>query len=161
MKDLSGSVETVLADLYGKQKQLAEASLQVSFKSLFEAVVQLQNTSPEQCPACHTPLQQVTKNPYSHASEELLKLEFLSALQGEIAQLEQSISQQMYRVCKLSVPVASFFLMKMFSKDSGKTMASLCGVICINQQAMVLLPHLLEKQVLQLEEEDKKSRSSY
>ncbi|MDK8008707.1 hypothetical protein QP668_28245, partial [Escherichia coli] len=72
LKDLNGSVETVLADLYGKQKQLAEASLQVSFKSLFEAVVQLQSSSPEQCPACHTPLLQATKNPYSHASAELL-----------------------------------------------------------------------------------------
>jgi hypothetical protein len=63
LKDLSGAVKTVLADLDGKQKQLAEASQQVSFKNLFEAVVQLQTASPEHCPACHTPLQQVTKTP--------------------------------------------------------------------------------------------------
>ncbi|MCE9941738.1 AAA family ATPase, partial [Serratia liquefaciens] len=123
LKDLSGSVETVLADLYGKQKQLAEASLQVSFKSLFEAVVQLQSTSPEQCPACHTPLQQVTKNPYRHASEELLKLEFLSALQGEIAQLEQSIGQQMYHVSQV-VGICCQFLphenvLERFREDNG------------------------------------------
>lgn len=63
LKDLSDSIEKVLTDLDGKQKQLTEASNQVSFKNLFEAVVQLQSTSPEQCPACHTPLHKATKIP--------------------------------------------------------------------------------------------------
>ncbi|MGA6058607.1 hypothetical protein ACPB2T_26995, partial [Escherichia coli] len=76
--------------LKGKQNQLAEASQQISFKNLFEAVVQLQSTKPDHCPACHTPLQHVAKNPYNYASNELLKLKFLSTLQDEITQLEKS-----------------------------------------------------------------------
>ncbi|WP_249819512.1 AAA family ATPase [Escherichia coli] len=158
LKDLSGSVETVLADLYGKQKQLAEASLQVSFKSLFEAVVQLQSTSPEQCPACHTPLQQVTKNPYRHASEELLKLEFLSALQGEIAQLEQSIGQQMYHVSQV-VGICCQFLphenvLERFREDNG---IALWRDLHQPADDGITPWSLLEKQVMQLEEEDKKT----
>lgn len=161
LKDLNGSVETVLADLYGKQKQLAEASLQVSFKSLFEAVVQLQSSSPEQCPACHTPLLQATKNPYSHASAELLKLEFLSTLQGEIAQLEQSFSQQMYRVSQVVGTCCQFLphenVLERFREENGIALWR-----DLHQPAGdgVTPWSLLEKQVLQLEEEDKKNRSS-
>jgi len=157
LQDLSSSVKTVLAELYGKQKQLAESSLQVSFKSLFEAVVRLQSTSPEQCPACHTPLQQVTKNPYSHASEELLKLEFLSTLQDEIAQLEQSIGQQMYRVSQVVDTCCQFLpnenVLERFREDNGIVLWR-----NLHQPAGdgITPWSLLEKQVLQLEEEDKK-----
>ncbi|HGF2622565.1 TPA: AAA family ATPase [Escherichia coli] len=161
LKDLNGSVETVLADLYGKQKQLAEASLQVSFKSLFEAVVQLQSSSPEQCPACHTPLLQATKNPYSHASAELLKLEFLSTLQGEIAQLEQSFSQQMYRVSQVVGTCCQFLphenVLERFREENGIALWR-----DLHQPAGdgVTPWSLLEKQVLQLEEEDKKTEAA-
>ncbi|ENN8404511.1 AAA family ATPase [Proteus mirabilis] len=161
LKDLSGSVETVLATLYGKQKQLAEASLQVSFKSLFEAVVQLQSTSPEQCPACHTPLQQTIKNPYSHASEELLKLEFLSALQGEIAQLEHSFSHQMHLVLQVIGTCCQFLphenALERFRKDNAITLWH-----DLHQPADdgITPWSLLEKQVLQLEDEDKKTEAT-
>ncbi|MCX2194479.1 AAA family ATPase [Pantoea agglomerans] len=156
LKDLSGSIDTGLAELYDKQKQLAEASLQVSFKSLFEAVVQLQSTSPEQCPACNTPLQQVTKNPYSHASEELLKLEFLSALQGEIAQVEQSLSQQMYRVSQVVGTCCQFLphdnVLERFREDNGIV---LWRELHQPSGDGITPWSLLEKQVQQLEEEDK------
>lgn len=157
LKELSDSVEAVLAELYGKQKQLAEASLQVSFKSLFEAVVQLQSTSPEKCPACHTPLQQATKNPYSHASEELLKLAFLSTLQGEIAQLKQEISQHMYRVSQVIGTCCQFLphenVLERFREGNGIALWR-----DLHQPAGdgITPWSLMEKQVLQLEEEDKK-----
>ncbi|GIZ28817.1 AAA family ATPase [Morganella morganii] len=158
LKDLSDSVETVLAALYGKQKQLAEASLQVSFKSLFEAVIELQSTSPEHCPACHTPLQRAIKNPYSHASEELLKLEFLSALQGEIVQLEKSLSQLMYRVSQVIGTCCQFLpyenVLERFREDNGIT---LWGDLHQPAGDGITPWSLLEKQVLQLEEEDKKT----
>lgn len=41
------------------------------------------------------------KNPYKYASNELLKLKFLSTLQDEITQLEKSISQLMFDVHKV------------------------------------------------------------
>ncbi|MBW5957228.1 AAA family ATPase [Klebsiella pneumoniae] len=161
LKDLSGAVETVLADLDGKQKQLAEASQQVSFKNLFEAVVQLQTTSPEHCPACHTPIQQVTKNPFSHASEELLKLEFLSALQDEIAQLEQSFNQQMHRISQVVGTCCQFLphenVLERFREENG---IALWNVLHQPAGDGVTLWALMEKQVLQLEEEDKKTEAA-
>lgn len=161
LNDLGGSVETVLADLDGKQKQLTEASQQVSFKNLFESVIQLQSMSPEQCPACHTPLQQATKNPYSHSSEELLKLEFLSSLQDEIAQLKKSFSQQMYRVWQVVESCCQFLphenVLVRFREDNGIALWR-----NLHQPAAdgITPWSLLEKQVLQLEEEDKKTEAA-
>lgn len=78
-----------------KSEELAQASQQVSFKQLFEAVTQVQPNSPDNCPACQTPLDQVTVNPYIHAGEELAKLQHLAELQGVIAQLEQTVHQNL------------------------------------------------------------------
>lgn len=157
LKEISDSVERELTDLSGKQKQLAEASQQISFKNLFEAVVQLQSTSPEQCPACHTPLQQVAKNPYSHACEELLKLEFLSTLQDEITQLEKSINQVMYNVSRVISTCCQFLphdnALEEVRNETGRDLWR------VLQQPVgdgMTLWALLEKQVLYLEEEDKK-----
>lgn len=83
-----------------KSEELAQASQQVSFKQLFEAVTQVQPNSPDNCPACQTPLHQVTVNPYIHAGEELAKLQHLAELQGLIAQLEQTVHQNLQGVSR-------------------------------------------------------------
>ncbi|WP_422431929.1 MULTISPECIES: AAA family ATPase [Gammaproteobacteria] len=161
LKELGCSVENILADLNTKQKQLTEESQQLSFKKLFEAVVQLKSISPEQCPACHTPLQQVTKNPYSHSSEELLKLEFLSFLQGEIGLLEKSISQKIYKISQIVDACCQFFphenVLETFRENNG------IALWCNLRQPAVdgISPwSFLEKQVLQLEDEDKKTEAT-
>lgn len=156
LKELRDSIEMALTDLDGKQKQLVEASQQVSFKNLFEAVVQLQSSSPEQCPACNTPLQQTVKNPYTHAGEELHKLEFLSVLQGVIAKLEKSISQLMYRVSQVVSTCCQFLphenVLDRFREENG---IALWRALHQLTEEGISPWTLLEKQVLQLEEGDK------
>jgi energy-coupling factor transporter ATP-binding protein EcfA2 len=87
------AIETNLRDFNAKQLELKNASEQVSFKQLYEAVTQVQTVSPEVCPACKTPLAQVTVNPFTHADTELKKLEHLSDLQDEIEKLREKIDK--------------------------------------------------------------------
>lgn len=54
--------------------KLQARSSQVSFKDLYTAVLELQRTEGDRCPACDTPLDgesHVTVNPYTRASEGL------------------------------------------------------------------------------------------
>jgi DNA sulfur modification protein DndD len=84
-----------LNDHKQKSEELAKASQQVSFQLLFEAVTQVQPISPDKCPACLTPLTEVTVNPFTHAEEELVKLQHLAELQVKIKQLEQTVIQKL------------------------------------------------------------------
>jgi hypothetical protein len=86
LQDVSDSINNGLIELTKKQQQLSSFSQQLSFKTLYEAVIQLQQSNPETCPACKTPLTRVAVNPYIHANEELQKLHHLSVLQDEIQQ---------------------------------------------------------------------------
>ncbi len=89
------SIRNDLANISAKQQTLAEAGQQVSFKQLYEAVSQVQPSSPEHCPACKTSLQQVAVNPYTHASDELKKLQHLAQLQQELQHLNNSFNQSL------------------------------------------------------------------
>ena len=60
LETLGNSITTTIQELSGKQQELAAASQQVSFKQLYEAVSQVQPSSPGACPACKTPLNGVT-----------------------------------------------------------------------------------------------------
>lgn len=85
-------------ELRRSKQQLAEASQQVSFKQLYEAVIQVQKSSPDACPACKTPLQQVQVNPYMNSEQELTRLQKLGELQQKVERLEQSALQAIYKV---------------------------------------------------------------
>ena len=89
------SIRNNLANISAKQQTLAEAGQQVSFKQLYEAVSQVQPSSPEHCPACKTSLQQVAVNPYTHASDELKKLQHLAQLQQELQHFNNSFNQSL------------------------------------------------------------------
>jgi energy-coupling factor transporter ATP-binding protein EcfA2 len=93
LQTLKELVTTSVADLTAKQQELSAASQQISFKQLYEAVTQVQPNSPENCPACQTPLTQVTVNPYTHAGEELQKLQHLSELEQEAKTQEEMIGK--------------------------------------------------------------------
>ncbi|MAR93441.1 MAG: chromosome segregation protein SMC [Oceanospirillaceae bacterium] len=95
---LGNDVAALVNELRQGQQQLAGVSQQVSFKQLYEAVVQLQQTSPDACPACKTPLQQVQVNPYINAGQELTRLQQLGELQQKVVQLEQSALQAIFKV---------------------------------------------------------------
>jgi len=85
-------------ELNAKRQELAHASQQVSFKNLYDAVTKVQPSSPDNCPACKTPLNQVTVNPYTHAGEELRKLQHLADQQQALQQLEQCINQSFLKL---------------------------------------------------------------
>jgi len=89
---LGNSISTSISQLLSKQQELERASQQVSFKQLYEAVTQVQPSSPEHCPACKTPLHLVTINPYTHAGEELEKLQHLAVLQQSVQEFEKNIN---------------------------------------------------------------------
>lgn len=92
------SVDTDVGMLNTKQEELSKSSQQVSFKQLYEAVTQLKESSPEQCPACKTPLTQVAENPFEHAGSELKKLQHLGQLQEEAGRLNKSIDTSLTKL---------------------------------------------------------------
>ena len=101
LEELKQSIETPLNELKAKQEQLSKASLQVSFKQLYEAVTRVQAGSPEQCPACQTPLAQAKVNPFIHAEDELRKLEHLGLLQEGVKTLCDDIAASLNKLSTL------------------------------------------------------------
>lgn len=92
-----------------KSEEIAKASQQVSFQQLFEAVTQVQPNSPDKCPACLTPLTEVTVNPFTYAGEELVKLQHLALLQATIKQLEQTVFQKLQELHQVLSTCLNFF----------------------------------------------------
>jgi len=74
---------------------LDSRSSQVSFKDLYTAVLALQATEGNHCPACNTPLNgeiRVAANPYEKATVGLAQLKELSELQVEQKAIEAKVS---------------------------------------------------------------------
>lgn len=71
------------------EDRLKRNSGQLSYKRLFEAVQTVQQASTESCPACLTPLTQVSEDPYLRAKHELNLLQDLAALEAERAALQE------------------------------------------------------------------------
>jgi DNA repair exonuclease SbcCD ATPase subunit len=95
---LKKSIENDVSELESKQAGLEKLSQQVSFKQLYEAVEKLRESSPEQCPACQTPLSQVAVNPFAHAGAELKKLEHLGVLQEAVKTLQERVSTSLTKL---------------------------------------------------------------
>ncbi|MGY2401697.1 AAA family ATPase [Pseudomonas sp. SDO5271_S396] len=70
--------------------ELSKASEGVSFKQLYTAIQSLQDSNQDYCPACKTPLEIVTSNPFKLATQELEKLAHLTQLEIERDQFEES-----------------------------------------------------------------------
>lgn len=95
---IGNEASALVNELRQSQQQLAGASQQVSFKQLYEAVVQVQQSSPDACPACKTPLQQVLVNPYMKAGQELTRLQQLGELQQKVGRLERNALQEIFKI---------------------------------------------------------------
>lgn len=63
--------------------ELRDNATQMNFSELYNAVVKVEQHSKDFCPACLTPLSDVTKNPYEVAKNEIEELKNLSRLQSE------------------------------------------------------------------------------
>src|SRR5690554_3234942 len=101
LEALKNSIVAAIQELRGKQQELTLASQQVSFKQLYEAVSQVQQSSSDNCPACLTPLNEVTVNPYTRASQELQKLQQLAAIQQASSSFEQSAKQHLFQLSQI------------------------------------------------------------
>ncbi|HET6805995.1 MAG TPA: AAA family ATPase [Frateuria sp.] len=87
---------TLRRDLRDIQRQLKQAraklearSREVSFRSLYQAVVALEATRADRCPACETPLDQVATNPFRRATDGLQALRELALLEQQAIELDR------------------------------------------------------------------------
>lgn len=73
--------------------RLAGKTGEISFQSLYNAVLGLQAQSPDNCPACGTPIKgdhRTTRDPYVQADEGLAQLRDLAALQAELKSVRRA-----------------------------------------------------------------------
>ena len=87
--------------LQGINTELARRSGEVSYKQLYESVLQLSSSNPEQCPACGTDLQSVVKNPYEAATLGLEQLGELAGLQEQVKEQSDVLSESMRNLHQL------------------------------------------------------------
>lgn len=82
----SEELDAVINELYTKSNQ-------VSFKTLYNSVLALQQTFGDRCPACDTPLTEVVVDPFWKATDGLQKLGELGALQDKHQTIEVKLGQ--------------------------------------------------------------------
>lgn len=93
VQELKQSIDEHLLTRQGKRQELSNSSLKLSFKSLYNSLINLQETNPNICPACKTPISQTTQNPYTNASAELKTLAYLAQLELEVEDIEKNLRQ--------------------------------------------------------------------
>ena len=101
LADSKTKVEDTHKELSQKSADLREASEGLSFKQLYGAVIDLEIVSDDKCPACKTPLLQVSKNPYDFARDELVKLEHLVELEKKRDQLHSELIESLNTIYKM------------------------------------------------------------
>jgi hypothetical protein len=90
--------------------KLDARSSQVSFKDLYTAVLALQATEGDHCPACDTPLADAKSNPFAKATAGLAQLKELSELQegrktaqGKVATAARELRRQLDSLTRLNL----------------------------------------------------------
>jgi len=73
--------------------ELARRSGEVSYKQLYDSLIQLADSVPGVCPACGTDLQNVAENPYQRARIGLEQLAELSELQSRSHQQKEAVQE--------------------------------------------------------------------
>jgi len=98
-------------ELTGIAAKLDARSSQVSFKDLYTAVLALQATEGDHCPACDTPLADAKSNPFDMATAGLAQLKELGDLQEERKTAQDKVataSRELHRqLAKLAAFVAT------------------------------------------------------
>lgn len=82
-EDSIQSVENSLTKYDHLIRKIVAAKTELSFSNLYTAIGELKAVVTDTCPACDTPLTKVLRNPFSKASEELLKLKGIKELEEE------------------------------------------------------------------------------
>lgn len=97
---LTGIARDHLTDLYANADGTADRTTaaaqvlhdrrqQVSFRDLFAAVQSLRNATPENCPACLTPIAETAQNPFERAEGGLQELAEIAALEADHQKLSR------------------------------------------------------------------------
>lgn len=81
--------------------ELARRSGEVSYKQLYESLLQLSSSNPLHCPACGTNIQSVVKNPYQAATTGLEQLSELAALQEQAKEQSNALNESMRNLHQL------------------------------------------------------------
>ncbi|BBB27351.1 AAA family ATPase [Amphritea japonica] len=71
---------------------------EINFVDLYSAIKKMSSIPTDCCPACDTPISQVTTNPFVKAESQLKILEDISAKQKSLAEKEKSISGALIRL---------------------------------------------------------------
>lgn len=89
-------IRATLASLDTDLDKFVSLSADINYKDLYSSIDSIANT-PEAdltvCPACKTPIEEVTTNPFDNARKELSNLQTLSELQEKIPVTSNSLSQ--------------------------------------------------------------------
>ena len=100
--DSMNSVRREIRNAYSRiminNQELIDNSTQISYKRLYESVRVLQDESADKCPACETPINLSTRNPFANAILELEKLEHLARIQDEIHLEKKTLSDSLVKL---------------------------------------------------------------
>lgn len=87
--------------LHTIKTELARRSGEVSYKQLYESLLQLSPSNQQHCPACGTDLQSVAKNPYEVATAGLEQLSELASLQEQATAQSEALNEAMRNLHQL------------------------------------------------------------
>ncbi|MCV2402657.1 AAA family ATPase [Marinomonas sp. C2222] len=96
-------VFAINSTLQGINTELTRRAGEVSYKKLYESVLQLSSLNPHNCPACGTNLQSVAKNPYEAATTGLEQLGELAGLQHQAKEQSEALNESMRNLHQLMV----------------------------------------------------------
>lgn len=78
------------------KEKFANQTLQVDYKNMFEAIVKLEKN--DVCPACGTPLNMTTRNPFEYARSELQTFTEITQLQEKINIEAKSCQEAVFKI---------------------------------------------------------------
>jgi recombinational DNA repair ATPase RecF len=94
-------VFTINDTLNAINAELARRAGEVSYKQLYESVLQLSSSNPKHCPACGTDLQSVATNPYEVATSGLKQLSELARVQEQAKYKSDALNEAMRNLHQL------------------------------------------------------------
>lgn len=97
LQAMFGSVKSIGAQLSQIRTTLQQRSGEVSFSQLYRSVSELAKGAAE-CPACLTPLDRVTANPFERAKLGLEQLKELSDLQERATTLKEQLADHVHKL---------------------------------------------------------------
>jgi recombinational DNA repair ATPase RecF len=95
LRESFAKVFSINNKLQGMTAELTRRSGEVSYKQLYDAVLQFSSSNPDECPACGTNLLNTAKNPYESAALGLEQLGELAELQRQSKEKSEELQESM------------------------------------------------------------------